>query len=71
MPGVRVDGMDVLEVYKATQEAVDRAKKGRAYINRMIRIVNMVTLKVTNKKLSHQMIVMRIKCHCRIQKTSD
>ena len=28
MPGVRVDGMDVLEVYKATQEAVDRAKKG-------------------------------------------
>ena len=24
MPGVRVDGMDVLEVYKATQEAVDR-----------------------------------------------
>ncbi|MGX0674132.1 thiamine pyrophosphate-dependent dehydrogenase E1 component subunit alpha [Staphylococcus hominis] len=28
MPDVRVDGMDVLEVYKATQEAVDRAKKG-------------------------------------------
>lgn len=28
MPGVRVDGMDVLEVYKATQEAVERAKKG-------------------------------------------
>ncbi|MFK4284301.1 thiamine pyrophosphate-dependent dehydrogenase E1 component subunit alpha [Staphylococcus hominis] len=28
MPGVRLDGMDVLEVYKATQEAVDRAKKG-------------------------------------------
>ncbi|PTK36184.1 thiamine pyrophosphate-dependent dehydrogenase E1 component subunit alpha [Staphylococcus hominis] len=28
MPGVRVDGMNVLEVYKATQEAVDRAKKG-------------------------------------------
>lgn len=28
MPGIRVDGMDVLEVYKATQEAVDRAKKG-------------------------------------------
>ena len=28
MTGVRVDGMDVLEVYKATQEAVDRAKKG-------------------------------------------
>ncbi|BFL77369.1 thiamine pyrophosphate-dependent dehydrogenase E1 component subunit alpha [Staphylococcus hominis subsp. novobiosepticus] len=28
MPGVRVDGMDVLEVYQATQEAVDRAKKG-------------------------------------------
>lgn len=28
MPGVRVDGMDILEVYKATQEAVDRAKKG-------------------------------------------
>ncbi|WP_077700188.1 thiamine pyrophosphate-dependent dehydrogenase E1 component subunit alpha [Staphylococcus hominis] len=28
MPGVRADGMDVLEVYKATQEAVDRAKKG-------------------------------------------
>ncbi|MEJ7536468.1 thiamine pyrophosphate-dependent dehydrogenase E1 component subunit alpha [Staphylococcus hominis] len=28
MPSVRVDGMDVLEVYKATQEAVDRAKKG-------------------------------------------
>ena len=35
IPGVRVDGMDVLEVYKATQEAVDRAKKGRTYINRM------------------------------------
>mgnify|MGYP003250300282 FL=1 len=28
MPGVRVDGMDVLDVYQATQEAVDRAKKG-------------------------------------------
>lgn len=27
MPGARVDGMDVLEVYKTTQEAVDRAKK--------------------------------------------
>ena len=30
-----VDGMNVLDVYKATQEAVDRAKKGRTYINRM------------------------------------
>ncbi|MCG1075829.1 thiamine pyrophosphate-dependent dehydrogenase E1 component subunit alpha [Staphylococcus epidermidis] len=29
MPGVRVDGMDVVEVYKATQEAVERAKKGK------------------------------------------
>lgn len=28
MPGVRVDGMEVMEVYKATQEAVERAKKG-------------------------------------------
>lgn len=28
MPGVRVDGMDVLDVYQATQEAVERAKKG-------------------------------------------
>lgn len=28
MPGVRVDGMNVLDVYKATQEAVERAKKG-------------------------------------------
>ncbi|MCG1483740.1 thiamine pyrophosphate-dependent dehydrogenase E1 component subunit alpha [Staphylococcus epidermidis] len=28
MPGVRVDGMDVVEVYKVTQEAVERAKKG-------------------------------------------
>lgn len=28
MPGVRVDGMDVVEVYKATQEAVERAKNG-------------------------------------------
>ncbi|MCG1398102.1 thiamine pyrophosphate-dependent dehydrogenase E1 component subunit alpha [Staphylococcus epidermidis] len=28
MPGVRVDGMDVVEVYKATQEAVELAKKG-------------------------------------------
>ncbi|MDU3792605.1 MAG: thiamine pyrophosphate-dependent dehydrogenase E1 component subunit alpha [Staphylococcus epidermidis] len=28
MPGVRVDGMDVMEVYNATQEAVERAKKG-------------------------------------------
>ena len=28
MPIVRVDGMDVVEVYKATQEAVERAKKG-------------------------------------------
>lgn len=28
MPGVRVDGMDVVEVYKATQEAVEHAKKG-------------------------------------------
>ncbi|MCG1980341.1 thiamine pyrophosphate-dependent dehydrogenase E1 component subunit alpha [Staphylococcus epidermidis] len=28
MPGIRVDGMDVVEVYKATQEAVERAKKG-------------------------------------------
>ena len=28
MPGVRVDGMDVVEVDKATQEAVERAKKG-------------------------------------------
>ncbi|MDH9059293.1 thiamine pyrophosphate-dependent dehydrogenase E1 component subunit alpha [Staphylococcus epidermidis] len=28
MPSVRVDGMDVVEVYKATQEAVERAKKG-------------------------------------------
>ena len=29
MPGVRVDGMNVLEVYQATQEAVERAKKGK------------------------------------------
>ena len=28
MPGVRVDGMDVVEVYKAAQEAVVRAKNG-------------------------------------------
>lgn len=28
MPGVRVDGMNVLEVYQATQKAVERAKKG-------------------------------------------
>lgn len=28
MPGVRVDGMNILEVYQATQEAVERAKKG-------------------------------------------
>ncbi|OHR99393.1 thiamine pyrophosphate-dependent dehydrogenase E1 component subunit alpha [Staphylococcus sp. HMSC36A02] len=28
MPGVRVDGMDVVEVYKAAQEAVERAKNG-------------------------------------------
>ena len=28
MPGVRVDGMNVLEVQQATQEAVERAKKG-------------------------------------------
>ena len=28
MPGVRVDGMNVLEVYQATQEVVERAKKG-------------------------------------------
>ena len=28
MQGVRVDGMNVLEVYQATQEAVERAKKG-------------------------------------------
>lgn len=28
MPGVRVDGMNVLEVYQTTQEAVERAKKG-------------------------------------------
>ena len=26
MPGVRVDGMDVVEVYKATQEVRERAK---------------------------------------------
>ena len=28
MPGVRVDGMNVLEVYQATQEAVENEKKG-------------------------------------------
>src|SRR6202030_480985 len=28
MPGVRVDGMDVLEVYEATMEAVARAREG-------------------------------------------
>lgn len=28
MPGVRVDGMDVLAVYAATQEAVERARRG-------------------------------------------
>jgi pyruvate dehydrogenase E1 component alpha subunit len=28
-PGVRVDGNDVLAVYKAAQDAVDRARKGR------------------------------------------
>lgn len=28
MPGVRVDGNDVLAVYQATQEAADRAKRG-------------------------------------------
>jgi len=28
MPGVRVDGNDVLAVYRATKEAVDRARKG-------------------------------------------
>ena len=30
MPGVRVDGMDVVEVYKAAQEAVERAKMVKA-----------------------------------------
>jgi pyruvate dehydrogenase E1 component alpha subunit len=29
MPGVRVDGMDVLEVYNATSEAIKRAKEGK------------------------------------------
>ncbi|HKB16484.1 MAG TPA: thiamine pyrophosphate-dependent enzyme, partial [Planctomycetota bacterium] len=28
MPGVRVDGNDVLAVYRATKEAVDRARRG-------------------------------------------
>ena len=28
MPGVRINGMDVLEVYQATSEAVDRARAG-------------------------------------------
>jgi TPP-dependent pyruvate/acetoin dehydrogenase alpha subunit len=28
MPGVRVDGADVLAVYEATREAVDRARSG-------------------------------------------
>jgi len=28
MPGVRVDGTDVLAVYEATREAVDRARRG-------------------------------------------
>lgn len=28
MPGVRIDGMDVTEVYRATREAVDRARAG-------------------------------------------
>src|ERR1700746_929764 len=28
MPGVRVDGMDVLEIYEATMEAVARARNG-------------------------------------------
>jgi len=28
MPGVRIDGMDVTEVYRATSEAVDRARAG-------------------------------------------
>jgi pyruvate dehydrogenase E1 component alpha subunit len=28
MPGVRVDGNDILAVYRATKEAVDRARKG-------------------------------------------
>jgi pyruvate dehydrogenase E1 component alpha subunit len=28
LPGVRVDGMDVLEVYTATMEAVERARAG-------------------------------------------
>ena len=30
MPGVRVDGMDVVEVYKAAQEVVERAKMVKA-----------------------------------------
>ncbi|HLR72906.1 MAG TPA: thiamine pyrophosphate-dependent dehydrogenase E1 component subunit alpha [Pseudogracilibacillus sp.] len=29
MPGVHVDGMDVLEVYNATKEAIERAKSGK------------------------------------------
>ena len=29
IPGVRVDGNDVLDVYKASQEAIDRARKGQ------------------------------------------
>ena len=33
MPGVRVDGMDVVEVYKAAQEAVERAKMVKPYAN--------------------------------------
>lgn len=28
MPGVRIDGMDVLEVYRATREAANRARRG-------------------------------------------
>ena len=62
MPGVRVDGMDVVEVYKAAQEVSRTSKNGEGPT-----LIECDTYRKyghfegDEQKLNHQMIVMRTK----------
>ena len=61
MPGVRVDGMDVVEVYKAAQEAVERKNGEGPTLIECDTYRKYGHFEGDEQKLNHQMIVMRTK----------